>query len=156
MVCKNCGTSYDDGMQFCPNCGTPAAQPYNYSYQNAPNPTYQAQNPGYPAPNPFAGYQKPVSIGQYVGWTLLAYVFGPISLILTIVFACLNDNKNRTNFFRAQLVIWGISIALFIIAVIALAVVGISLFGIFDEYAYYDILEDYLSIAIRAVHFFAV
>lgn len=143
MACKNCGTSYDDGIQFCPCCGTPAAQPYDYNYQMPPDSR--------------AGYQQTVSVGQYIGWTLLAYVFGPISLILTIVFACMNDNRNRTNFFRAQLVVWGISITLFIIAMITLAVVGISLFGMIDDVVYsYDILEDYLSIAIRAVHFFTV
>ena len=27
MICTNCGTQYEDGNAFCPNCGTPAAQP---------------------------------------------------------------------------------------------------------------------------------
>lgn len=155
MVCKNCGTSYGDGMQFCPNCGTPAAQPYDYGYQSAPNPAYQAPNP---ATNPYAGYEKPVSIGQYIGWTLLAYVFGPISLILTIVFACMGDRKSRANFFRAQLVVWGILIAISILAIIVLSVIGISLIGLaddllYDSYYYYD---DFLSLAMRAVNFIAI
>ena len=27
MICTNCGTQFEDGNAFCPNCGTPAAQP---------------------------------------------------------------------------------------------------------------------------------
>lgn len=150
MRCNNCGTEYDDGVQFCPNCGAPAVQPYNYGYQTPPNPTYQT-------PNPSVACEKPVTIGQYIGWTLLAYAFGPISLILTIVFACMGDRKSRANFFRAQLVIWGILIVISILAVIVLSVVGISLIGLADEMVYdYGYYDEFLDLAMRAVRFFTV
>ncbi len=52
MICTNCGTQFEDGNAFCPNCGTPAAQPapapapaqaapqYNYAPQPQPQPVY--------------------------------------------------------------------------------------------------------------------
>ena len=150
MICKNCGTEYPDGIQFCPTCGTPSAQPYDYGYQNDPNTAYQHSNS-------HNTYEQPVTIAQYIGWTLLAYAFGPISLILTIVFACMSDRKSRANFFRAQLVIWGILIAISILAVIVLSIVGISLIGMTDNMVYdYEYYDEFLSLAMRAIRCFAI
>lgn len=37
MVCKNCGTQYDDTESFCPNCGTAAEAPQTESAAPAAN-----------------------------------------------------------------------------------------------------------------------
>ena len=50
MICTNCGTQFEDGNAFCPNCGTPAAQPApapaaaqpQYGYAPQPQPMYAA------------------------------------------------------------------------------------------------------------------
>lgn len=52
MICTNCGTQFEDGNAFCPNCGTPAAQPapapaaaqpqYGYAPQPQAQPVYGA------------------------------------------------------------------------------------------------------------------
>jgi len=50
MICTNCGTQFEDGNAFCPNCGTPAAQPApapaaaqpQYGYAPQPQPVYGA------------------------------------------------------------------------------------------------------------------
>ena len=53
MICTNCGTQFEDGNAFCPNCGTPAAQP-------APAPAPAAAQPQYGyAPQPQPVYSAP-------------------------------------------------------------------------------------------------
>ena len=54
MICTNCGTQFEDGNAFCPNCGTPAAQP-------APAPAAAQPQYGYaPQPQPQTVYGAPV------------------------------------------------------------------------------------------------
>ena len=58
MFCTNCGTNFEDGNAFCPNCGSPVAQPapapapapqaaptYNYAPQPQPQSVYAATSP---------------------------------------------------------------------------------------------------------------
>ena len=47
MFCKNCGQEINDGVQFCPNCGTPTANEPQYS---APQQQYSAPQQQYTAP----------------------------------------------------------------------------------------------------------
>lgn len=59
MICTNCGTQFEDGNAFCPNCGTPAAQP-------APAPAPAAAQPQYgyaPQPQPVYGAPAGAPVG---------------------------------------------------------------------------------------------
>lgn len=149
MICKNCGTDYQDGMSFCPNCGTPAQDANQYQQYSQQEEPYTMPNYGMPN-NLQPNVNKPTTVWQYLGWTVLAYIFGPVSLIISIVFACMPENKNRANFFRAQLIMWAIMIVLCIIFVAIFAAVGFSLLGsadVGDYYGYYEYYDDFLRIA---------
>lgn len=150
MICKNCGTVCEDNVMYCTNCGTSLQQEGQYQ-QNEPFTMPNYGNYNYNAYNPPVQENKPVSMGTYVGWTLLAYALGPISFIISIVFACMTENRNRANFFRAQLVMWSITIVLSIIVFAVFAVIGFSFLEYADapivdayEYYYYD---EFLNLA---------
>lgn len=56
---------------------------------------------------------KPLSIGQFIGFSLL-FTIPCVGLIITIIFACgAVKNKNLINWARAQLIILGIVLALY-------------------------------------------
>ncbi len=157
MVCSKCGTEYNDNSSYCPGCGTPnpvnGGRYYNQEQdrnmgqgQNKSEPVYQMpdyqsgyyQSPDYRMPDRNNGYEPPVKIGQYIGWMLLAYALGPISFIITIIMACIGGNKNRANFFRANLIMWLVFIALAVIIGIVFSAIGFSyLDGI--DYDFYDL-----------------
>ena len=153
MICKNCGAECQDNVIYCENCGAPVQQENQYQQnaqyqQNEPYTMPNYGNYNYNAYNPPVQENKPVSMGTYLGWMLLGTVLGPISLVISIVFACMSENKNRANFFRAMLVIWSVSVVIAIIAFAVIAVLGFSVLasadpGAFDYY-YYD---EFLKIA---------
>ena len=65
---------------------------------------------------------KPLSIGQFIGFTFL-FAIPCVGLIVTIIFACgAVKNKNLINWARAQLIILGIIVALYVIFFILLGV----------------------------------
>lgn len=150
MVCNNCGKIYDDNMAYCPDCGTPASQQSQQPYQQYQNgtqadPVYQM--PNYQMPNYQMNYEKPVSVGKYIGWMLIGSVFGPISIIISIIFACMSDNKSRANFFRAHLVMWAIGIAFGIIIFMVMSALGTAILSQMDSgYQFYD---EFLSLIMR-------
>lgn len=149
MLCKNCGKELNAQQSFCTACGTPAEQtdPYvhanvgynpNIPYNYGPTPNYGVNPNTDPMFNGDMGYnpvpqEKPVSLGQYLGWFILAALPMGIGFILTIVFACMGENKSRANFFRAMLIFNVIVIAIVVVAFIVLAAVGVSFFSILDN-----------------------
>lgn len=192
MLCKNCGTEFNDTSSFCPVCGTPAQQsnpnpsmentaytmPNNGAY-TAPdngytmpnNGTYTTPDNGYTMPNngayttPDNGYTMPnnggytmpnggmydpmprqqvTSFGQYLGWFLLSAIPFGIGFIISIVFACRGENKNRANFFRAMLIFEAIVIALFVVIIVIGIPAGYTTVTGFDAFDHYD---SYLAIA---------
>lgn len=139
MICKNCGTECQDNVMYCENCGANMQQENQYQ-QNEPytmpdygnyngNSNYNNYNNMYNNP---MQENKPVSMGTYLGWMLLGTVLGPISVVITIIFACMTENKNRANFFRAMLVIWAITFVISIVVFAILAVVGFSMLELTD------------------------
>ncbi len=148
MICKNCGAEFGNDMSFCPNCGA-AAQTYNTYQQNEPY-----TMPNYSAYDYNNQYQQPVkntevSVGKYICWSLLAYAFGPISFVISIVFACMNEDKNRANFFRAQLVMWVVLIVLLIILITVISLMfGFTLANnaVVDSFATYEFYDEFLKI----------
>ena len=164
MVCNNCGKTFDDNASFCPACGAIASQPSvqqqpaeQNPYDDQPfgqnqgepvyqMPNYQAQNyqapnyqmPNYQMPNQPVNSEPPVTMGKYIGWMLLASLFGPISIVISVIFACMGEKKNRANFFRAHLVVWAVMFVLMTILSIVLATVfstiGLSLLNEMENY----------------------
>ena len=58
---------------------------------------------------------KPLSIGQFIGFSFL-FTIPCVGLIITIIFACgAVKNKNLINWARAQLIILGIVVALYVL-----------------------------------------
>ncbi|MCD7828035.1 MAG: zinc ribbon domain-containing protein [Clostridiales bacterium] len=129
MRCTNCGAELKEGAASCPYCGysfgTNNGQNYApYQYQQPPyqQPPYQQpQYQQYPMQEPV---EKVTSIGQYIGWSVLAHCLGLISLIICIVFACMGEQKNRANFFRAQLIVWLVLTLIIIIAAVIFTSLG--------------------------------
>lgn len=163
MICPKCSMNYNDNAQYCPNCGTASdansgyqqetyQQNYEQNYQQDYDRSYQQQNyqsnQSYTMPNygP-VNYQQPsaeptVKISQYLGWFVIGSFFGPISLIISIVFACSGTNKNRANFFRALLIIWAITFAISIVIVAVSVFLGFSFMGLTDTASlYYDFMK---------------
>ncbi len=75
VYCGNCGTKYEDGMRFCPSCGTPAA-----NSQQDPNHSAAYQAPlanGAPAKDDIRDAQdnKAMAILAYLGPLVLVPIF---------------------------------------------------------------------------------
>ena len=131
MYCKTCGKELDESFAFCDNCGAPAVKESpkesDVRTENKTEPkaaptaqpavqqTYYRNEPVYNQPQPVYSayqYQAPVqnnvqpvaTLGQYIAWMLIGLI-PVIGTIIAIVLAIDNSNKNRSNFFRAQIVI---------------------------------------------------
>lgn len=127
MICRNCSFNFEDGMMYCPNCGTPVydngnQQYYNQTQQNEPYtmPNYNMNN--FQQQN----VNKTPTVWQYLGWMIIGSCFGPISIIISIIFACMKENKTRANFFKAHLIIFVIAFLL----VIILGIIVLVAFGV--------------------------
>lgn len=150
MICNKCGGEIQSGHAFCVNCGTPvndqaaeAKAPENAVYSVPSQESFAApqrptvntnpvpppppqqmpyQNMYYSAPvNPMQEDMAPVtSIGTYILWFLLSCI-PVVNIIVLIVFAIDGSNKNRANYYRAQ-IIWAV-----IVTVVALVLC--ALFG---------------------------
>ena len=108
-ICKICNTTVHDEASFCPNCGT---------HLPAGCSTYQ--------PN-FS--KQPISIGGWIGRTLIPYipvVGGIIYLIMLFIWSG-DTQKEETfrNWAKAQLIVIAIVLVLIIIGV----VLGITVFS---------------------------
>ena len=57
------------------------------------------------------------TIGQYIGWMLVGAI-PLIGWIIAIIFAIDGSNKNRANFFRAQIVMFLIAILIAVVIVL--------------------------------------
>lgn len=152
MICPNCSAEFDGNMRFCPACGTPVNVQNDYQNNNHYQQTdYQQNNPYssmpygtnmYPQPQP----EKNPTVGQYVGWMLIGSLFGPISLVISIIFACSSQNKPRATFFKAHLILMAVGIGIAVIIGIALSslmLMGFSEFPV-ESFGYY---EELLAIA---------
>lgn len=150
-ICPKCGAEAD-GV-FCINCGAavnespaapaaekPAEAPVQPTYTPPVQPTYTApQQPyGYQPPQQPYGYyppqqptEQPVSVGGWIGRSLIPCIPGVGAIIyLIMLFVWMGDKtKEETfrNWAKAQLIVTGIVFALAIVLVIFSAVLGISI-----------------------------
>lgn len=135
MICNRCGAQQPDDSFFCASCGNRLTEAPTNNYQNS-----QMNQPVYVPPYSVKEETQPVTtIGQYILWALVGLI-PLVGFILTIVFAVDSSNKNRANFFRAQLILMAIGIVLSIIMFIVMFSAGMSMLGNIEEFA--DILTD--------------
>lgn len=95
MICTNCGTQFEDGNAFCPNCGTPAAQPApapaaaqpQYGYAPQPQPVYGAA--------PTAGDPEAAKSCMITGILAAAFACSFFLSFLGIVFGPIGLNKAK-------------------------------------------------------------
>ena len=121
--CSSCGTTNNDNMTNCVNCGAvldnynqvyPAngsgySQTYNQPYAQP----YQQQ--AYSVPNS-APYTPPTSVMGWIGWMLLCSLFPLIGQLIMLT----SRDQSAKNFAKAQLIL----VLLGIILVVVLIVVG--------------------------------
>ncbi len=130
-ICPNCGRNLAEGALFCTECGTNLAKP------NEPQQEPQQQIPQYQVPpvvnmqppfQPMYGQPmiteamlptefKPVSIGAYIGYSLL-FSLPIIGFIMLLVIAFgSGQSKSLRNFAKAQLIMTAIGyvIAFFLV-----------------------------------------
>ena len=155
--CTECGTNIPDGIQFCTNCGKPmkkAEAPVKTETPVVETPTVAVPVPSPVAPppppaaqpvaSPAPVYAQPVntgeqpppagspyavmSIGSYIGSSLLMSI--PfIGFLICIIWACGGcKNYNRRNFARATLILSLIAVAIITIIMIVLMVTMSSVF----------------------------
>ena len=150
-ICPKCGAEAD-GV-FCINCGAavndspaapaaekPAEAPVQPTYTPPVQPTYTApQQPyGYQPPQQPYGYypprqpaEQPVSVGGWIGRSLIPCIPGVGAIIyLIMLFVWVGDKtKEETfrNWAKAQLIVMGIVFGLLILLIIFSAALGMSI-----------------------------
>lgn len=141
-ICPVCNAVVEDGATFCTNCGAQLSQSATTqpNYNNT-NTQYGAQNsfaqqPQYyaPAPQYAPPAEAPVSIGD---WVLSFFVMciPVVNIIMMFVWAFSSGtNKSKSNFFKAQLIIWLVITLISIIAAVVLVSAGFSLIGYFSDF----------------------
>lgn len=119
-------TECDNSTQ--PNHNNTNAQ---YGAQNnfAQQPQYYAPAPQYAPPA-----EVPVSIGDWV-LSFFVMLIPVVNIIMMFVWAFSSGtNKSKSNFFKAQLIIWLVIILISIIATVVLVSAGFSLIGYFSNF----------------------
>lgn len=122
MFCKNCGTEIKKG-QFCPRCGMPVNKVPGQEvvYEDGADKTEVLVNAGMESESTSVNdvennlnAEKVMSVWSYLGLMLLSGI--PIvGIIIVIVFAINSSNQNKTNYCRALILMWIISVILALI-----------------------------------------
>jgi hypothetical protein len=125
--CDNCGKPTYPLDTVCANCGAPVKQPAQPVYTPAPA-SVRSGDIEPPQGSPFAV----LSSWSFVGSILLMAL--PIAgFIIAIVWASgSTGNLNRRNLARAQLLIMGLALALYIVIIIAAVALGGSAYLLND------------------------
>lgn len=122
IICANCGAEVDDGLKYCPSCGSVIKQiPSNIPPQPMQRPAAEqcrTCSGSYERPAPDSQY-APMGAWAYFGWTLLLTCIPIVSFILTIVFSANSSNINRRSFARSILIFDIIGITIFLILLLA-------------------------------------
>lgn len=122
IICANCGAEVDDGLKYCPSCGSVIKQiPSNIPPQPMQRPAAEqcrTCSGSYERPAPDSQY-APMGAWAYFGWTLLFTCIPIVSFILTIVFSANSSNINRRSFARSILIFDIIGITIFLILLLA-------------------------------------
>lgn len=127
--CETCGKPTYPLDTVCSNCGAPVKQTARPAATPAPAPVYaRTVDEEPPQGSPFAV----LSSWGFVG-TLLLMAIPVAGFILTIVWAAgSTGNLNRRNLARANLLLMGIALALYIVVIIAVIAIGGSSYFLND------------------------
>ncbi|MDR1630735.1 MAG: zinc ribbon domain-containing protein [Oscillospiraceae bacterium] len=135
--CPTCGFSCREGSKYCDNCGQPLSAPPPSAAAPATNPA--SQWPYNIASNPFSMHQDSVvATSTYIKWMLLLMI--PIlGLVFAIIYAFDKKDLNRSNYFKAVLILQVAGLVLSILASVIFSIIGFSLFsnlsGFVTEYS---------------------
>lgn len=102
--------------------------PNNYQYQNHQYQNQQQYNPVPPNPVTVEPETKPMTLGDWLV-TLLLMMIPCVNIILLFVWAFgdMTGNLNRKNYAKAELIIFGVIAAIYLIVVIIMAIaIGVS------------------------------
>ena len=113
-VCNNCGTTLNDNVAFCPNCGSNVPAGYPAYYQPAAS--------------------QPVSVGGWIGRSLIPLiplVGGIVYLIMLFIWSG-DTTKEETfrNWAKAQLIVMAVVLVFTIIFSIVFGVAIAEMLGI--------------------------
>ena len=167
MICTKCGAVLADDALYCTNCGEKV-----FTFEKTepdpmgdPEKTYEPYERGsYPPPPPPYSYEPPVNdkaptVKDYLKWILLYPMLTLIPAVglIAYVVICINHamdktNVARSNFFKATLITY-------LITIVAVAVVAILFFSLFAglvaggvsafEGAYSDIFNEFAYSTMR-------
>jgi uncharacterized membrane protein YvbJ len=136
MNCSNCGSEVNEGVEFCPNCGSKIVNPAGaqYTQQQYSQPQYtQPQQAQYVYQNPATSDPNmdytPISMWGYFGYEIL-FSIPCVGFIMLLVFSFGGTkNINLRNFARSYfcfLILAAILVAIFT------AIVGVSTVSLLD------------------------
>lgn len=129
-TCPKCGAQAE--TSFCTYCGTTMVD------SAAPQQPYGYQTPYYPPQQPV---EQPVSVGGWIGRSLIPYIpFVGGIIYLIMLFIWMGDKtKQETfrNWAKAQLVVMGIAVGLGLLFLILLFGLGWTVADVMEEMIYY-------------------
>lgn len=141
--CPKCNTLNNDVNVFCESCGNalpvenpvPPAPEVETPVQAAPQPQYQQYQPAPPMyamppqfnENMLPEEYKPVSVGKYIGYSIL-FALPLVGFIMLLVTAFSGGtNKSLKNYARAMLVMYAIGVVLGIVIAVLMGILGMSM-----------------------------
>ncbi len=142
--CQYCGSTMDEGSNFCQACGkSQTSQASSSSSYSSPSSSYTAPAPSYQPSYtpPYSGYNSvqaakdaPLRVGQYIGMFILSGI-PLVGFILLLVWSFGGDtNTNKKNYARAVLLLAIIGSVLgIVLSIVAGAVIAPLLSDLFDS-----------------------
>lgn len=121
-ICPNCRAQISDTATFCAVCGAQQVPPAN-------QPT--APMPPMPAPPYMQPAKQPISVGGWIGRSLIPYIpiVGSIVYLVMLFIWMGDDSKEETfrNWAKARLIVTLISVAAAVLLVVLMLALGLSL-----------------------------
>ena len=123
---------YNNNNQGAPNSYQPGvdySQPYN---QQGGQPGYNPLGTKYTNPN--SGLEKPMSVGDWI-ITFLILMIPCLNIVMMFVWAfSSSENKTKSNFFKAYLILVGIVFILYLIGFMLFGATIMSEMGQYSRY----------------------
>ena len=133
FFCRNCGQRIEDGMLFCPNCGTPCVidKKPEPEPQPAPEPEPEPIINEEPAPQPTRTYTKGTN-GLAIAGFICAFLFPFVGLVLSIVASSISKadyEKPLTGLSTAGIIVSAILLLVRICLAVLIGAIVLPLIG---------------------------